>query len=72
MVLFLPFGRDLNNGASGTPEVRYEQVGNEFVVQWQDVRRYNITGELMSFQVRLNSSNNTIKIVYGGTITPGS
>ena len=66
-----PFGRDLNNGASGTPEVRYEQVGNEFVVQWQDVRRYNIAGELISFQVRLNSSNNSIKIVYGGTITPG-
>jgi hypothetical protein len=66
-----PFARDLNNGASGTPEIRYEQVGNEFVVQWQDVRRYNIAGELLSFQVRLNSSNNSIKIVYGGTITPG-
>src|SRR5574338_551299 len=67
-----PFGRDLNYGASGVPEVRYEQIANEFVVQWQDVRRYNVTGELLSFQVRLNSSNNSIKIVYGGTITPGS
>ena len=66
------FGRDVNQAETGSPEVRYEQVGNEFVIQWQDVRRFNVTGEIISFQVRLNTSNNTIKVVYGGTVTPGS
>ncbi|MCL4280035.1 MAG: hypothetical protein KJZ60_10230, partial [Ignavibacteriaceae bacterium] len=70
--VFAPFGRDLQNAASGVPEVRYETVGSEFVVQWQDVRRYSVTGEIFSFQLRLNSSDNSIKFVYGGTITPGA
>ncbi len=66
------FGRDLIQSETGTPEIRYQQVGNEFVIQWKDVRRKTIAGELISFQVRLNSSNNEVKVVYGGTITPGS
>jgi len=66
------FGRDVNQAASGAPSVRYEQVGNEFVIQWKDVRRKDISGEIISFQIRLNTSNNNILIVYGGTITPGS
>jgi hypothetical protein len=65
------FGRDLNHAASGNPSVRYEQVGDEFVVQWTDVRRYNVPNERLSFQVRLNTADNTISVVYGGTITPG-
>ena len=65
-------GRDLNNAASGTPEIRYELIGNEFIVQYQDVRRYNVAGEVFSFQIRLNTSTNEISVVYGGTITPGS
>ncbi len=70
--VFSAFGRDLNQATTGTPEVRYEQVGNEFIIQWQDVRRYNIAGEIFSVQLRLNTSNNSIKFVYGGTITPGA
>jgi len=66
------FGRDLNQAETGSPEVRYELVGNEFVIQWKDVRRKNVSGEYISFQIRLNTSNNYIKIVYGGTITPGN
>ncbi|MFM1875724.1 MAG: hypothetical protein RL266_1461 [Bacteroidota bacterium] len=66
------FGADLNNAAAGTPEIRYEQVGNEFVVQYQDVRRYNVTSERISFQIRLNTVTNVINVVYGGTITPGN
>jgi hypothetical protein len=66
------FGRDVSNAESGSPEVRYQQVGNEFIIQWQDVRRLNIAGEIISFQIRLNTSDNSIKVVYGGTITSGS
>ena len=66
------FGRNLIHATTGSPEVRYEQVGNEFVVQWKDVRRATVTNEIISFQIRLNTSNNYIYVIYGGTITPGS
>jgi hypothetical protein len=66
-----PHGKDLIQAETGFPAIRYEQVGNEIVIQWKDVRRKTIAGEIISFQVRLNTSNNYIKIVYGGTITPG-
>ena len=61
-----PFGRDLQNTATG--EVSWGQVGNEVVVEWKDVRRYNIAGEILSFQARLNTTTGQIKFVYGGTI----
>jgi hypothetical protein len=67
-----PFGRDLQQAAAGTPEIRWETIGNEIIFQWQDVRRWNVAGERISFQLRLNTSNGQINVVYGGTITPGA
>ncbi len=66
-----PFAADLQQATTGTPEVRYQDISasNEFVIQWRDVRRYSITGERISFQVRLNYSTNVINFIYGGTIT---
>jgi hypothetical protein len=66
------FGRNLNQAATGSPDIRYELVGNEFVIQWKDVRREGIASEIISFQIRLNTSNDYVSVVYGGTITPGS
>lgn len=66
------FGEDLDQAASGTRNIRYQQVGNEFIIQWQNVGRYAVTGERISFQIRLNTATNQINIVYGGTITPGN
>ncbi len=67
------FGADLDDSGSGAGarNIRAEQVGNEFVIQWQNVQRYDVTGERFSFQIRLNTVTNEINIVYGGTITPG-
>ncbi len=67
-----PFGADMDAAGSGTPEIRYEQVGSEFVVQWQDMSRTSSPGEIISFQVRLDTSTHVINVVYGGTITPGA
>jgi hypothetical protein len=64
-------GRDLASATTGAPEIRYELVGNEFVVQWKDVRRSGTPSEVLNFQIRLNTSNNTIKFVYG-SCTPGT
>jgi len=65
------FGRNLGNAATGSPEVRWQQIGNVVVVQWKDVRRYLVGGEIISFQIKLNTSDNQIDVVYGGTINPG-
>jgi subtilisin-like proprotein convertase family protein len=63
------FGEDLDAATSGTRNIRYQTVGTEFIIQWQNVARYS-TNDRISFQIRLNNANNQIKIVYGGTITP--
>ena len=59
------FGADLNNASNGTQEVRYQNVSasNEFVIQWRDVKRFTETGERISFQIRLNYSTNSFKIM---------
>lgn len=69
--IIAPFGCDQNNTA--TSEIRYEDTGTEFVVQWANVRRYNIAGESLSYQLRLNYSaaTNVFAFVYG-TMTPGA
>lgn len=59
------FGRDMANSTVGTPEIRYETVGNEFIAQWTDVSRSGTTGERISFQIRINTVTNVIKYVYG-------
>jgi subtilisin-like proprotein convertase family protein len=61
------FAADLNNAANGagTRDVRWQTVGNEVVVQWRRVRRYNLSGEVFSFQIRLNTANGQIRVVYG-------
>lgn len=68
-----PFGRDLNNAASGTPSVSWAVVGTEVVVQWQDVRRYSSTStEDLSFQLHLDTVTGVISVVYSavtGTTT---
>lgn len=64
-----PFGRDLQQATLGTglvPEVRWETVGSEVIVQWQDVRRYtsSVNAERISFQARLNTATGQINFVY--------
>jgi hypothetical protein len=66
-------GYSSGSGTSGaTSEIRYEQVGNEFVAQFQDVKRWNSTNERITFQIRLNSATGVIRIIYGGPIVIGN
>ncbi len=60
------FGADLNNAATGTGtrDIRWQQVGNEVVVQWRRVRRVNVS-EVFSFQIRLNTATGAIRTIYG-------
>ena len=65
-----PFGEDQQNSA--TSEIRYEDTGTEFVVQWKDVRRFGTT-ETLNYQLRLqySASPQTFSFVYG-TMTNGA
>jgi hypothetical protein len=67
-----PFGRDLNQAQTGTPEIRWQVIGNEIIIQWKDVRRYDIANERLSFQARLNTSNNGISFIYDTAIAGSS
>ncbi|MEI7724292.1 MAG: choice-of-anchor J domain-containing protein [Bacteroidota bacterium] len=67
-----PFSSDLSNAETGTPQISYNtNDGGEIVVQWQDVKKYgsDYSGQMISFQLRMNPSTGLIRFVYGGTIT---
>jgi hypothetical protein len=58
---------------SGNHEVRYEDLGTEFVVQWQDHANYNNRAtERLNFQIHLVYATGEIKIVYGNCTDPGT
>ena len=63
-VFIAPLSADLN-GNTGVSEIRYDLIGNDFIVQWQNFRRYGRT-ESINFQVRMNISTGLIKFVYDG------
>jgi hypothetical protein len=68
-VVIAPFGRDLNN-QTGT-NCLYQVVGNNIIFDYQNYRRFNVTGESLNFQVILNTLNGSIQFVYG-TMTPSN
>ncbi|MDQ0592711.1 hypothetical protein QFZ37_001080 [Chryseobacterium ginsenosidimutans] len=62
-----------NPQPAGNHEVRYQDLGNEFVVQWQNHASYdNRFTENLNFQIRLNYTTGVINIVYGNCTDPGS
>ncbi|MCS3871525.1 hypothetical protein J3D55_004441 [Chryseobacterium ginsenosidimutans] len=61
-----------NPQPTGNHEVRYQDLGNEFVVQWQNHASYdNRFTENLNFQIRLNYTTGVINIVYGSCTDPG-
>ncbi|MGE8511835.1 MAG: fibronectin type III domain-containing protein, partial [Chryseobacterium culicis] len=58
---------------AGNHEVRYEDLGTEFVVQWQDHANYhNRSTEKLNFQIRLVYATGEIKVIYGNCTDPGT
>ena len=56
-----------NNSNSSYSSIMYQQVGSEFIIQWTANACYNHDG-YFSFQVRLNTCNGIIKLVYDGSM----
>ncbi len=61
-------GMDLQSGAASS-DLRYETVGTApnrvLVVQWNNFRNYNTTGDSYNFQIRLHETSNVVEVVYG-------
>ena len=60
------------SAGTGIPEVRWEAIGEEFIIQWANVCRYTTSGatsaENLNFQIRLNTVTGEILIVYGACV----
>jgi len=66
------FSANLVNANTATSEIAYEMVGSKFVVQFTDLKLSGGSAtQLLNFQIQLDSSNNSIAIVYG-TCASGS
>jgi len=69
------FAQDLGAYSFSTSaEVRYQFIGNDFIVQWKNMGRYsgNSVDEQLSFQIILNTSTNQISIIYSTVIVTGT
>ncbi len=60
------FAANLVNANTTTSEIAYETVGTKFSVQFTDLKvSGGAAAQLLNFQIQLDSSNNTVAIVYG-------
>ncbi|WNM20216.1 GEVED domain-containing protein [Flavobacterium capsici] len=60
----------VNSPVSGAAaDISYGTAGSDFVIQFTDLGRTGLTGDRMSFQIRLTQTTNVIKIVYNNWAT---
>ncbi|MSQ78656.1 MAG: hypothetical protein EXR21_03125, partial [Flavobacteriaceae bacterium] len=60
---YLYFSNNATGGAAA-PAVRYQTIGQEFVIQWSDMSQYCDNAAKFSFQARINTCNGVVKFVY--------
>jgi hypothetical protein len=66
-------GTDPTTNTTASPEIRYQDLGTEFVVQYKDhANYYNRSTEKLNFQIHLVYATGEINIVYGSTTNPGT
>lgn len=64
------FAVNLRNANTTTSEIAYETVGSKFIVQFTDLQGNSAsTAQTISFQIQLDSSNNTVAIIYGTCVS---
>jgi hypothetical protein len=66
-------GTDPATNTTAVPEIRYQDLGTEFVVQYKDHANYfNRSTEKLNFQIHLVYATGEINIVYGNNSNPGT
>lgn len=58
------YAGDLASSDIGTAEMRYQYVGNEHIFQWKDFSYWLASDQQLGFQIRLNTTNSAIRIMY--------
>ena len=62
-----PFGANLQDANTSSSAIRWQQIGNEIVVQWREAqRKFGSNTESISFQARLNTATGVIRFIYSG------
>lgn len=68
------FTADLQGQTGST--LRYSTIGSApnrtLVVQWSGYRRFNVSGDNLNFQIRLNETTNIVEVVYGSFTVSGA
>lgn len=54
-----------NSGSTISYITQGTAPNRSFIVQYSNVRRYNVSGDAFSFQIRLNETSNTVEFIYG-------
>lgn len=63
------FAANLFPATNAASEIAYETVGTNFVVQFKDLQGSSSATQRLNFQIQLNSTNNSIAIVYGECVS---
>ncbi len=62
-----PFGTDIGPYSTFNSDIRTNQIGSDFIIQWKNFGRFGsfgIVDEQISFAIYLNTSNNKISVIY--------
>ncbi|WP_307460493.1 fibronectin type III domain-containing protein [Chryseobacterium sp. SORGH_AS_0447] len=66
-------GTDPTTNTTAAPEIRYQDLGTEFVIQYKDHANYfNRSTEKLNFQIHLVYATGEINIIYGNNTNPGT
>ena len=63
------FSSNLKNANLFTSEISYAVVGSSFVVQFTDLQGSSSATQKISFQIILNSTDNSVSVVYGNCVS---
>lgn len=67
------FASNLVNANTTTSEISYQAVGSKFIIQFTDLKASGgSAAQLLNFQIQLDSSNNTVSVVYGNCVSGAS
>lgn len=60
---FAPFWHDMRMPTSS--DIYWAQVGSDLVVEWSNVESYSVGGETISFQIRISTTDGSVRYAYG-------
>ena len=66
--IMAPFFTNLGGSSIATSEAYFQTIGAEHIFEWKNFSRVANGDDILNFQVRLNTSTNEVKFMYGNCI----